>query len=77
MIVTCMYDRVAKQYGTPQVYVNKGVAVRDFNNKLASVPFKDDIDLYAVGTFDGETGSLVGLDKPEFICHYSQEVANE
>lgn len=74
--VYSVYDRVAGSYGEPFVAPNDGVASRRFNFVMAkSELIAEDCELYQVGKYDPETGTLQGLEKPKFLYRY--EVTNE
>lgn len=72
MYVYAIYDRVAGQFGAPMLAQNEATAHRAFNNSVASSPFSGDIDLYHLGSFNGETGVISALEKPEFIAHFEE-----
>ena len=77
--VYCIYDRVAGFYSMPQVYPNKGTAVRQFNFVCSQNPDKDsalDFELYFIGHYDTSTGIIDG-NKPVFIQRFGGDVSVE
>lgn len=77
--VYCIYDRVAGFYSMPQVYPNKGTAVRQFNFVCSQNPDKDsalDFELYFIGHYDNSTGTIVG-SKPVFVQRFGGDVSVE
>lgn len=77
--VYCIYDRVAGFYSIPQVYPNKGSAVRQFNFVCSQNPDKDsalDYELYFIGYFDTSTG-VFEESKPVFIMRFGGDVSVE
>lgn len=64
------YDKVAEQYSAPFASLNDATATRTFNqscmqNQLAE---PTDFELYHVGSFSTDVGSISALDKPRFIA---------
>lgn len=62
MILTSIYDKVAKEFGPVGVVQNEEVAVRQFKGtmlKIVEQPYiREDYDLYMLGTFSPEEGIL-------------------
>lgn len=62
---------------SPIVRENENVAIRDFSimvngdkdNMLSVCP--NDFELYLLGTFDTNSGLLVSLETPKFLCRAS------
>lgn len=70
-ILFSIFDRVSKLYSEPFLAPSIAVAVRRFNYLMSQTPMvSGDCQLYSLGSFDTETGSLSSLEKPEFICNY-------
>ena len=77
--VYCIFDRVAGFYSMPQVYPNKGTAVRQFNFVCSQNPDKDsslDYELYFIGYYDNSTGIIEG-NKPVFVQRFGGDVSVE
>lgn len=75
VLIFCVYDKVAGTYGEPFVARNIGLAVRRFNFVLQNAnECADDCDLYKLAVYNVETGKVLGLEKPEFICHFGEGV---
>lgn len=72
-----IFDRVAGQFGVPQISQNEACAVRQFHKTVDAAPFKEDLDMYHIGFFNGETGCFEGLDKPVFVCRFQEGVDDE
>lgn len=69
-------DRKAVQYGIPFISMNEGVAQRLVADMLAEgkniwCRHPEDFDLFAVGTFDDETGLPEAFDVPKLITGLS------
>lgn len=76
-IVCSVFDKKASVFCTPFFSQNQSTAVRDFsfgvqdpNSQISS--FAGDYDLFVLGSWDEEAGSLCPHDKPEFICNGGQ-----
>lgn len=73
--IYCYYDRVAGQYGEPFLALKDELAFRKFNYTMQNAPMvAQDMELYALGTFDSETGEIKLIDKPMFLLKF--EVKN-
>lgn len=67
-VLFVVYDRVAKEYAEPKMFVNKGCAVRWFNELVKKSPYPaDDFELSMVGEFNRDTGEMVAYKKPDLI----------
>lgn len=57
----CVYDKIAEQYGAPFCSLNDATATRSFNQQINSNPMSEptDFELYCVGLFDTDNGSIV------------------
>lgn len=63
-----VYDRVADEYTEPKMFINRGCALRWFNDLMNKTPFpSDDFELLAVGEMDLNRGVIITYDKNEFI----------
>lgn len=70
------YDRVAGVYGEIFLAAKDALAIRRFNFVMKNAAMVSaDCDLYCLGTYDSETGIIVGFDKPQFVSRY--EVTDE
>lgn len=59
----CIYsikDTVAQEFGPIFQAKNDDVALRNFHSALLKVPNPEEYELYYLGTFDVDTGSLYG-----------------
>lgn len=78
LLACSVFDNAVGSFGRPFFVQTKGVAMRSFmdevnrpadpggQNMVASHP--DDFALYAVGTFDEDSGAFVSYSVPERIC---------
>lgn len=66
-----VYDRVAGAYGAPQIAINEATAIRSFKQQAKNSPFNTDLELYSLGTFNGESG-LISATSPVFLARYSE-----
>lgn len=64
-VICCVRDQKATTYALPFTSHNHQVALRDFghacrdqNSQLYKNP--EDFDLFAIGTFDDQTGEILG-----------------
>lgn len=72
--VYSMFDRITQSYSEPFVAVKKEVAIRRFNYIMSQSPMVSaDMQLFQIGEFNTDTGSIV--PSVEFICNY--EVKDE
>lgn len=67
-----VYDKKAAVFSTPFVSHGNATATRDFRSALNDpnsqiCKFSDDYDLYLVGTWDEDSGSIVAENVPVFI----------
>lgn len=67
--VYMLYDRVAANYGSLWVSINDSTACREFPLRMKDNPYADDFDLFAVGTFNPESGEFA-YDK-RFVCAFA------
>lgn len=75
-ILVSVLDRISGIYSAPVALINKGSAIRWFTQSMKSQDQKfdpKDFDLYELGSFDSESGKIVGKD-PVFILHGSEVV---
>lgn len=74
MLECCaVYDSAVEAYLTPLFVVHVGQAVRSFKDEasregspIAAHP--DHYDLYRIGSFDEQSGTLLALPKPALLC---------
>lgn len=68
-----IYDKKAGCFNKPFTHHNDAIATREFqiassDPKIAQLSiFPDDFDLYYLGDFDDQTGTLLQKEKPQFI----------
>lgn len=79
--VYCMRD-VKTGYLTPTFELNEGVARRNFafavtNKDSLFYANPEDFELYCIGSFDTESGSLVGLNEPQFMLSAASLIRKE
>lgn len=65
--VFAVRDRAVDSFGQPIFATSEGGVIRSFRDEIANPesPFSkhpDDYDLYRIGTYDQESGALVGCD---------------
>lgn len=67
-------DRATDQFGTPMFLVASGQAIRSFTDEINRSDAQNqlyqhpsDFDLYALGSFDTDTGEFVS-ERPTQIC---------
>lgn len=81
MFLYSIYDRVSGSYSVPLCFENEAVAKRAFPSICVNHPqykmYPEDLDLFKVGGFDTYNGTVIPLERPEFVMRYVQEVANE
>lgn len=67
-----IYDKKAGMYSNPQVEINQQCAIRRFNYILQQSASQGieptDCELYKIGTFDSDKGTIDSLEKPLFVC---------
>jgi hypothetical protein len=75
MVIVSIMDTAAGAYGRPAFVASEGVAVRQFqdevnraseDNQLYKHP--DDFQLYYLGTFDDNSGTMDLLGSPKLIA---------
>lgn len=78
MFLYSIYDRVAGQYSCPLMMDNDNIAKRQFplicENEPRFKMFPEDLELYKVGAFDGNSGIITPCERPEFLCKYEVKV---
>lgn len=74
--VYCIYDKVAGVYNPPFVAENDATAQRSFNSALEKSPFRNDMSLYLIGTYNDDTDGSIDSCKPSFVCNYEEVVNN-
>lgn len=77
-IVVTVFDQTAGIFGSPFTAVNKASAERQFHAEQALRPERtpmqthpEDYSLFAIGSFDNESGNIALLPQPDFICRGS------
>lgn len=73
LFVCAVRDRAVDSFGTPIFVVAVGQAVRSFadeiNNRDSSfAKHPDDFDLYQLGMFDQDEGTLVPIGSPKLVA---------
>lgn len=68
-----IYDKKAELYHPPSYCHTVGHAMRVFTTLFSNVEtpfnqFPDDFQVWEVGAFDDQSGSLVSLAKPHLVC---------
>lgn len=74
--VYSIYDKVANVYNPPFLAENDSTAQRSFNNALLNSPFRQDMSLYFLGTFNDDTDGSLDSCKPVFVCNFEEAVNN-
>lgn len=75
MIVNVYSMRDAKVgYLSPTFELNDAIAIRNFkfalsDSKTVIGANVGDFDLYRIGSFDTDTGRILGCEPPEFVYH--------
>lgn len=69
MKVYTIFDRISGLYQFPFPAENDGCAIRYFREVCAKSYFGQDLELYAVGTFEKESG-IMQAQKPDFLIKY-------
>lgn len=70
-----VYDRVAQTYTSPNCQINKGTALRWFEDVVKQSKLRaSDFDLVCVGSYDVNSGCISSLDKPEYIVNGGEYV---
>lgn len=73
-----VYDRVSGTFGMPVAIQNDNAAKRAFLSQQKGQPYSDDMELYGIGSYDPDTGTLQQVvDRPVFICRFEEEVKVE
>ena len=67
-----VYDKVSKIFQFPCAVENDEAAIRGFVGLADSYKFFPDLELYCLGTFSMETGSILPDDVPSLVCSGSQ-----
>lgn len=77
--ICAVYDMTANLYGAPFSATNEQVAIRQFQAELTNVqangPMQthpQDFKLFALGTFDNETGTYDLYQQPLFLYQGTQ-----
>lgn len=72
--VYTIFDRVAGTYAEPFICVNDATAKRKFNFIMSNAKMVSaDCDLFKIGEFNAETGSLDAYTTNEFLCRFEGE----
>lgn len=53
-----IYDKTAEMFLDPRAEVNNATAIRGFSQGVADVPHKNDLELWHVGDYDVNNGSI-------------------
>lgn len=75
-----VYDDKACFFASPFYAMNHSDAIRSFSDAVADPQTRvsihpSDYVLYHIGTFDDVSGSLIPLDKPQFLSRGSEHVS--
>lgn len=70
-VIYAVYDRVAGAFSAPQLAINDATAIRSFKQQAKNSPFNTDLELYSLGTFNGESG-IITANAPSFLARYSE-----
>ncbi|WNK14332.1 MAG: nonstructural protein [Microvirus sp.] len=78
--VIAVRDRAADVFGQPVIVANLGSAIRSFgdevnNEKSAFFGHPDDYDLWEIGSYDDESGTLVSRDKKQIAIGKEMKIA--
>ena len=74
LTIYAIFDRLASSYGEPFYAQNDAIAMRRFQYLMANSPMvQNDCELYALGGYNADTGSLTAFDKPNFVGRYAAE----
>lgn len=78
-LVFSVYDRQSRQYSAPFTSFTSETAKRDFvracNDSVGKVDkFPADFELYRIGEFNSDYGSVAGLDNVELVAKGSDYV---
>lgn len=60
-------DSVAGVFMSPFTSVNDNTAMRRYRDMTNQVDYKQDFDLYKLGSFDTSTGVIEALKSPELV----------
>lgn len=69
MKIYSIFDRVTSTYGEPFFALNDDDCKRKVAYGMRSNPYKPDLQLYFIGSFDIESGSILGVPHAQFICN--------
>lgn len=73
-----IYDRLAGVYSDPFVALRDELAIRRFVYLMHNAEMvAEDCDLYSLGVFDTDNGTVVGADKPLFVYRYTKQLKTE
>lgn len=74
VLLFSVYDKITGTFGEVFAAPNVGTAVRRFNYVLKNASeCAGDCDLYKLASYDWNQGTIKGLDKPEYICHFGDD----
>lgn len=84
LAVCATLDRKAKSFGAPMVFQNTEIATRmartlmEHNGQQSDLEkYPEDFDLYLIGEFDTELGTIAGLETPRFLFTYGDLLARK
>lgn len=69
LILYTIYDRITGGYGEVFMAVNDDDCKRKVAYSMQSNPYKEDLQLFAVGSFNIEFGVINAAEKPIFLCN--------
>lgn len=64
-----IFDRCTAMYGDPFTAVNDDDCKRKIAYSFRENPYKADLVLYCLGSFEPNVGMLTPLVKPEMVCN--------
>lgn len=67
LIVFALYDTITEEYGAPMLAKTKGHMARILKDNLKSPQDAVDYEIWALGTYDTEKGTLVPYDAQERV----------
>lgn len=74
MILFSIFDRMAGIFFEPFCAQKKELAIRKFRYILQNSPMvASDCDLYALGEYNQETGTVTPYEKPDFVDRLPNE----
>lgn len=73
MKLYAIFDKVSKKFNMPYPAENNETASRSFVQAVKDNPFKDDFELYVVGSYESDNyAKPFDFEKPDFVLAYFQ-----